>query len=383
VGRKRNCINYSAIIESNYFGSVSVEMTQANHPPHRILVDRTHGGTDRRGSLDFSTNINPLGPPPEAIEAYTHAVTRISSYPPPYPRVLEGQIAASLGIDSESILAANGNTQLIYLLARVLKLRSPWVVIPTFSEIANALVAAGSEPSPLLTREQDDFRLDLRDVHAALRSGADGIFLGRPNSPTGKLISLEEGAEIAVLCHRHDAWCVFDEAFIEFADDSRSLVQLACSSAKLLVLRSLTKIYAIPGLRLGYLVGNAKVVGRLRDAIEPWSVNVAAEAVALACLKVSASFLARTRNLVVTERRRIEDGLGRLARFRVFSSSANFIMAEVSSEKNRDDFGCYLRGKGIIVRDLSTLPGCGPGFYRFGIRTAQDNDKLIAAAANY
>ena len=112
------------------------------------------------------------------------------------------------------------------------------------------------------------------------RSGADAIFLGRPNSPTGKLISLEEGAEIAADCHRHDAWCVFDEAFIEFADDPPSLVQLGTASPKLLVLRSLTKIYAIPGLRVGYLVGESQVVRMLRDAIEPWSVIVAAEAVA-------------------------------------------------------------------------------------------------------
>ena len=207
MARKRNCINPYAFIESEHFRGVSVEMMQTNYPPYRLLVDRTHGGSDRQGFLDFSTNINPLGPPPEAIEAYHQAVKRISSYPPPCPRVLEAQIADSLKIDSECILAANGSTQLIYLLARVLKLRAPWVVIPTFSEIANALVAAGSDPSPLLTRSQGDFRLDLNNVDAALRSGADGIFLGRPNSPTGKLISLEEGTEIAALCHRHDAWC--------------------------------------------------------------------------------------------------------------------------------------------------------------------------------
>lgn len=353
------------------------------YPAQRLAVDRTHGGADREGLLDFSANLNPLGPPSEAIEAYNEAVTRISSYPPPYPRGLEARIADSLTVDSECILAANGSTQLIYLLARVLKLRSPRVVIPTFSEIANALVAAGSEPLPLLTRSESDFRLDPRDVHTGLGFGADGIFLGRPNSPTGTLINFEEAAEIAAQCERHDAWCVFDEAFIEFADDSRSLVQLASSSRKLLVLRSLTKIFAIPGLRLGYLVGNAKVVGRLRDAIEPWSVNVVAEAVALACLKVSADFIASTRDLMVIERRRIEDGLLRSGKFRVFSSSANFIMAEVSTEKNPGDFGRHLHGRGIIARDLTTLPGCGPGFYRFGIRTREDNEKLIAASADY
>jgi histidinol-phosphate/aromatic aminotransferase/cobyric acid decarboxylase-like protein len=118
-------------------------------------------------------------------------VTKISIYPPPYPRALEAVIADWLRIDAECVIAANGSTQLIYLLARVLNLRSPRVIILTFSEIANALAAAGSEPLPILTRSLNGFRLDPKDVHLALRSGAGGIFLGRPNSPTGNSISLK------------------------------------------------------------------------------------------------------------------------------------------------------------------------------------------------
>ena len=152
----------------------------------------------------------------------------------------------------------------------------------------------------------------------------------------------------------------------------------------MLVLRSLTKIYAIPGLRLGYLVGNSKIAGMLRDAIEPWSVNVVAEAVGLACLKVSDNFLTNTRDLIVTEQRQeSKTDFRPLEKFRVFSSSANFILAEALSEESRGDFGRYLHCNEIIVRDLSALPGCGPGFYRFGIRKQQDNEKLIAAAADY
>src|SRR5271167_1204561 len=106
-------------------------------PAFPLAVDRTHGGGDREGLIDFSVSLNPLGPPPEAIEAYKQAVANISCYPPPYPRALEALVAGWVGIDSQCVIAANGSTQLIYLLARVLKLRSPRIVIPTFSEIAN------------------------------------------------------------------------------------------------------------------------------------------------------------------------------------------------------------------------------------------------------
>lgn len=349
----------------------------------RLAIDRTHGGSAQGDVIDFSTSLNPLGPPAEAIEAYKLAAAGISLYPPPYPRNLESHIADWLGVDSESVLAGNGSTQLIYLLARVLKLRSPWVVIPTFSEIVNGLVAAGATALPIQTSPDKNFRLDPSAIHAALQNGADGIFLGRPNSPTGSLVSLEEAAEIVAQCHRREGWCVLDEAFIEFADDPRSVVDLIKPFSKLLVVRSLTKIFAIPGLRLGFLVGAAEHVAMLRAAIEPWSVNVAAEAVANACLNAPTSFIEGTRDLIARERGRIERGLTRLQKFRVFPSSANFIMIEVAGEDGAGDFARYLRSRSIVIRDLSALPGCGRGLYRLGIRASKDNDQFLAAVGDY
>jgi threonine-phosphate decarboxylase len=332
---------------------------------HRIqplAVDRTHGGIDQPGLIDFSTSLNPLGPPPEALQAYKMAVADISRYPPPYPRLLESHIAGWLGVDPDSVLAGNGSTHLIYLLTRVLNLRSASVALPTFSEIANALVAAASTVSPLYTSRENNFRLDPRAVSAALRNGADGIFFGRPNSPTGTLMNLDEAAEIVAQCDRHNAWCVFDEAFIEFADDRRSMIELIKPFSKLLVLRSLTKIFAIPGLRLGYLVGAANYV---------------------ACLGVSSSFIEKTRALVAMERSAIESGLSRSRKLRVYRSSANFIMLEVADEGGEGDFARHLRRTSIVIRDLGAPPGCGPGFYRLGIRAPEDNARLLAAAADY
>jgi threonine-phosphate decarboxylase len=353
------------------------------HQIQRLAIDRTHGGVDWVGMVDFSTSLNPLGPPPEALEAYKMAVADIYRYPPAYPRALESHIADWLGVDHDSVLTGNGSTHLIYLLARVLKLRSASVAVPTFSEIANAFVAAGSTASPLYTSRDKNFRLDPSAVHAALRNGADGIFFGRPNSPTGSLMSLDEAAEIIAQCHRHDAWCVLDEAFIEFADDRRSVIELIKPSSKLLVLRSLTKIFAIPGLRLGYLVGSANNLAMLRAAIEPWSVNVAAAAVARACLSVSSSFIEKTRDVIAQERSTIERDLSRSRKLRVFRSSANFIMVEVADEGSEGDFARYLQRSAIVIRDLGALPGCGPGFYRLGIRAPQDNARLLAAVADY
>ncbi|MBV8451374.1 MAG: histidinol-phosphate aminotransferase family protein [Deltaproteobacteria bacterium] len=346
-------------------------------------VDRRHGGTGPEGLIDFSTSINPFGPPPEALAACRDAVAKISIYPPPYPHALEKRIAAWLGINSKCVLAGNGSVQLLYLLARTLKFRSPWVVIPTFSEVVNALIAAGSTPLALHTTGEQHFRLTPTDISEALQHSADAVLLGRPNSPTGHLLSFEETADIAALCQQRDAWCVIDEAFIEFADDPRSAVELISSFPKLLVLRSLTKIFAIPGLRIGYVIGLPQTVCVLRDAIEPWSVNAVAIDVSSACLNVSPDFINSTREMIRSQRGKIEQELGRSKCFQVFPSSANFVIFKALAESHAGHFGQYLRAQGILIRDLCTLPGCGRGYYRIGVRKSVDNTRLLTAAASF
>jgi len=347
------------------------------------IIDRIHGGNCAEGLIDFSTSINPFGPPPEAVEAYGSAAARISEYPPSYPRALEERIASWLGISSDCVLAGNGSIQLLYLLARRLKLRSPCVVVPTFSEVANALIAADATPKALHTTSERDFRLTPADIGEALDSEVDAIFLGRPNSPTGYLLSFQDTADVVARCRRHDAWCVIDEAFIEFADDSRSTVELIGSSPKLLVLRSLTKIFSIPGLRIGYLIGLPQTIGRLREVIEPWSVNAVAIRVASACLEVSRDFIKRTRAMIRSQRGDIERKLDRPSRIQVFPSSANFVMFKVLAEREAGEFGRHMRSEGIMVRDLKTLPGCGPGYYRVAIRNPDDNARLVKAVGSF
>ncbi len=332
--------------------------------------------------IDFSTSLNPLGPPPAAIEAYRQAATRIGLYPRPYPRALEAHIGEWLGIDPECVLAGNGSTQLIYLVARELRLRLPAVVIPTFSEIGNALIAAGSNPTALETGAANQFRPQQEDLEHLLDSGADGIFVGRPNSPTGQLVNFQETCEIARLCDRCKAWCVIDEAFIEFADDPRSAIDLIRSFPRVLVLRSLTKIFALAGLRIGYLAGCPEVVKKLRDAIEPWSVNVAAEAAATACLEGSSDFVTRTRRLVSLERQKLEDKLARSAEVQLFRSAANFMMFRVK-ENEAGEFGRFMAHRGMVLRDLSALPGCGRGFYRIAMRLPEENARFLSAMTEY
>jgi threonine-phosphate decarboxylase len=342
-----------------------------------VPIDRVHGGATPRGAIDFSISVNPLGPPAAAIAAYHDALPRIATYPPAKSAMLEERLAEWLGVAKENVLAGNGTTQLIYLLARVLEPARPFVVVPTFSEIANALAGEGLPPEPIQLAPERDYRLDIRQIDDALAGHAGAIFFGRPNSPTGSTVVMTMVGEIASRCGRRGCWCVIDEAFVDFADPFESAVAIAAGNPRMIVLRSLTKSFAIPGLRLGCVVAAEEVLSALRDSIEPWSVNVVAESVGVACLEHANDYLKRTRELVARERAYLLESLRKIDGVRVFPSVANFLMLEVTGESGPGDFGRQLLNCGLAVRDLGTMPGCTPGLYRIGIRSHADNERLV------
>ncbi len=349
----------------------------------KVEIDRTHGGAAPPGVLDFSASLNPLGPPPQALAAYHAAAALIARYPPSYPGDLAARLARRHRVAPDNIVMGNGSTQLIHLLARTLRPRRPFVAIPTFSEIANAMIVAGAPPGAMLASRERGFAIGIDQADHALERGADAIFIGRPNSPTGAMLSLGDAAEIAARCSSRGCWCVFDEAFIDFAGEDHSAIHLAAEDSRVIVLRSLTKMFAIAGLRLGYLVAGRAVARRLREAIEPWSVNVVAERVGDACLDVAEEFAAQSRALIAAERSRLCRAFASIEGLHGFASSANFLMLEGAENGRGISFARHLLARGIAVRDLRDLPGCGPGAYRVAIRLREENDRLIAAARTY
>ncbi len=338
-----------------------------------IGFDRSHGGAPQSESLiDFSVSTNPFGPPPDVLAAYHKASATLAFYPESYAATLTAAIAHHLGVAPGNVLAGNGSIQLIYLIARVLRPTRPFVVIPTFSEIANSLMTIGTVPAPIRLRRESYFQIDRNDVEEAIAHGADAVFLGRPNSPTGSMVDLASVAAIAERC-----WCMIDEAFVEFADDPASAVALVKDYSRLIVIRSMTKLYAIPGLRLGYLVASPDVIAELARALEPWAVSGPATAVGLACLAQSDRWRGELRSTLKVERAYLEQQLGALPDVTVFPSNANFLMFEVSRP---EAFRIHMLQHGIMVRDLAALPGAGPGLFRIAARSRADNDRLIEAA---
>lgn len=354
------------------------EMTQPTHGGNvykiareqRVPVDRI---------VDFSASINPLGPPAAALGVIRSALKKIVHYPDPDCSELRQALAQQCDVDPDMILAGNGSTELIHLLPRALAIRSALIIGPTFEEYGRALMDAGSSVLYVHARREERFRPPLKEVLRQLcseRSRFDAVFLCNPNNPTGQVMSLQAVRELAEAIDRQQGWLIVDEAFIDYCH-TQSVVSMLRGHPRMIVLRSLTKFYAMPGLRVGYLIGASKVVKRLKDRQPPWSVSSLAQEVSSAILH-DHTYATQSRTFMKNERSRFTRGLRSLSSLRVYSSAANFLLIELPAGTGAGEVTDRLAAKRLLVRDCSTVPGLSLQMIRVAIRTARENQRLIA-----
>jgi len=354
------------------------------------MTQPTHGGNVYKVAqkqripveriMDFSASINPLGPPAAVLRAIRSALKQIVHYPDPDCRQLRQELAHQCGVDPDMILVGNGSTELIHLLPRALAIKSALIMGPTFEEYARALMEAGSSVQYVHARRTERFRPPLIDVlrqFSAKQSKFDAVFLCNPNNPTGQVMNRLAVRKLAEVVDRRQGWLIVDEAFIDYCQE-QSVVSMLSEHPRMMVLRSLTKFYAMPGLRIGYLVGASKVVDQLKDRQPPWSVNSLAQEVSRAVLHDHA-YATKSRTFMKSERSRLIRGLRSLSGLRVYSSAANFVLIELPASICAGEVTDRLASEKLLVRDCSTLPGLTAQMIRVAIRTANENRQLLAA----
>lgn len=333
--------------------------------------------------LDFSASVSPIGPPPGVWEALQRV--DLAAYPDPRCLVLREAISNHLSeartgtIGTECILAGNGSTEIIHLLARAYlspprpgTANTAFLFTPTYGEYAGACVVAGAATSCLDGRDRPDFRWDL--AQAARRIAAEKpslVFLCNPNNPTGVFLERQEVQALLEATYQAGALLVLDEAYISFAEnrwDSLGLVE----RGGVVVVRSMTKDYALTSLRVGYSVASQDVTARLDHFQPDWSVNGLAQAAALTAL-ADANYLPRARRAVAEAKDYLLDRLTGMG-FLVPPSSANFLLLRVGD-------GAAWRSKlmqqGLFVRDCTSF-GL-PEYIRIGIRSLPDCRRLVQA----
>ena len=373
---------------SAYSGSLAREF-RAVFDDARIKppLDRAHGGDIDAAArltganadeiIDFSASINPLGPPSSARKAFINSYKRVSCYPDPYGETLKQALAERHGLQSAEMLVGNGSTQLIYLLCAALRPRRALIVGPAFSEYGNALTLAGANTRLVSLDLDAGFRFSQRSLDA-WQKDKDILFLATPNSVTGQLIRRAEIENIARLALIRKSVVVIDEAFMDFVED-QSVKMLVRRNPFLIVLRSLTKYYALPGLRLGYLIGQARRIAQLATYQEPWSVNGPATDVALACLE-DERFAAKTERWLQRERTFVFNRLRTLEGLQPFASDVNFLLVKIAKPGiDALELRSFLLGKKILIRACNTFRHLGGNYFRVAVRHRKDNCRLLAA----
>jgi threonine-phosphate decarboxylase len=338
---------------------------------------------------DFSASINPLGPSPAVWQTITQSRQLLQHYPDPECWTLRHALASRWCRLPEHIVVGNGSSELIHALPRALGLGHLAVIGPTFSEYAEAMRRSGGQVTTILAERQQNYALPLdralrlMKVSESRRTGShaiDAIVLCNPNSPTGQACEAGAMMQVARAAERHRLWLIVDETFGEYYENG-SILSQASGLTRVIVLRSLTKFYGLPGLRIGYAIGQANVCRQLRGQQPPWSVNAIAQAAATAALQDD-GHARRSRSFMVRERARLTEWLAGLPGCVVFPSHANFILMELPAGWHARNVTAMLRRDGLLVRDCSVVPGLNSGSVRVAVRTRRENDRLVKALSD-
>jgi threonine-phosphate decarboxylase len=353
-------------------------MTDLPHrtPPHGGDVYQLARslGIELTDLLDFSANINPLGFPPGLGGAVQEAMREIVHYPDRRCLALRQDLAVYHHLTPEKILVGNGSTELLYLLARVLKPRRGLVVIPAFSEYEHALTVAGVPVAFQATTEAHNFAL-----HEVFQAQAgDLVFLAHPASPSGVLLNPELLLKVAADLDAAGAYLLLDEAFIDFVEEASFKSHLS-RFPRLMILRSFTKFFGIPGMRLGFLLGAPELVARLAGEQEPWSVNTMAQVMGRACL-ADQEYRAQTRTLIAQEREFLLSRLAALPGLTPFPSTVNYLLVKLNRPgATAASLREQMLAHRIVIRDASNFRGLDERFFRLAVRGRQENTRLLTA----
>ena len=341
---------------------------------------------DASDFCDFSASINPLGIPPAARRVLRSAINKVQHYPDPEGLTLVRAISERHRIAPENVLLGNGTVELIYAIPAALHVRRGLVIGPAFSEYARALGLSNAHVTSVLAHPAGNYHPPVQAVlermkpsrfsgSAKRRAPVEDVFLCNPNSPTGQSVSRNNVYGLLEAVKRQDGRLIVDETFVEFCE-KKSVIRRAVRDDSLLVLRSFTKFYGIPGLRIGYVVGTEKTLRAVRDRLPPWSVNTLAQEAALACLQ-DVRYKERTLRFFEKERPVFKRALERVPGFRVYPTSANFFLVELTGSLTSRQVQASLMERGFLVRDCSNYPGLHERMLRCAVRTSAENARLV------
>lgn len=344
--------------------------------------------------VDFSANINPLGPSQRGLDALNAQLRYISHYPDATNDDVLNAIADTYGMDKHQIIVGNGAAELLYAICRLPGYTGAFVPAPGFSEYKEALEASKIPVRDIFYRPREDdngkpyFEVPYLalETFAAELKGQDGriiVFLGNPNNPDGTLLDKDHIRTVASMLKDANSLLVLDESFIDFVgndplqDNEHSIRSLVNEFDNIIVVHSFTKFYAVPGLRIGAAFTNETLITQLQQYIPSWSVNTLAQAYTKAALN-DVDYIKRTKQELNEERAFMYNALDAIEGITVYPPSANFILFQVNQEGITANYiNEELKKYNMIVRNCDSYVGLTNHWVRIAIKDHDTNIKLV------
>jgi threonine-phosphate decarboxylase len=350
----------------------------------------THGGNiyhiertyhiPKNELYDFSSNINPIGIPRSVKQHIIDNLNLITAYPDPEYKDLYDALSLYTGTPREYILSGNGASQLIYTYMSILQPRSVLIVAPTFSEYSQALIGIKTVVEYFELREENGFLLNAERLCMQLAKGYDLLVICNPNNPTSTYIDQERMQKILYTTKQYNTHFLVDESFIDFLDEGISQ-SVFCLEKRLyqnlFIVHSLTKFFAIPGLRLGYAIcSNKRMTEEIKHAIGPWPINTMAALIGEKLLGLT-DFQYQSRQLIKEEKKKMYRDLQQFTWAGVYKPAVNFILVKLLGGMTALFLKRELLKYNILVRDARNFTFLDESFIRLAIKDRKSNDYLI------
>lgn len=324
--------------------------------------------------LDFSSNINPVGLIKNFKKIIIDSIDSVDKYPDPRYEGLKESIASYYNIESKNIILGNGGIQVIHNAIEFFDIQKALIIAPTFVEYEKALKRFSKNFEYYYLKESEDFTLNIEELFNFDMKDIDLVIICSPNNPTGQYLKKKDLLKVLMYLKRKNTKLMIDESFLDFVNEEESIISLVDTYDHFCVIRSLTKFFSVPGLRLGFLVtSHQKLIDNIKQYRESWVVNNFAVSIGKEVFKQS-NYINRTRNQMDRERAYLLKELNKFSFIKVYPTSANYILFKLLVDRPLKEM---FLDKGILIRHCNNYKGLSAKFYRVAIKERIHNNQLI------
>lgn len=332
--------------------------------------------------IDMSSNVNPLGTMPGLVPFLKDNIQAIGRLPEADSGTSVNAFAVRYDLDPDLVLAGNGTTQFIYSIPQALNTKKALILGPTYADYADACKMQKVGYSYLIAEESKSFVPDVNQIEDNI-SECDTVFICNPNNPTGALMP---ASELELLCKsRPDIYFVIDESYMPFVKSGEKKSMISLGLPNVIILNSMSKIFKIPGLRIGFLISSKKNIKKLEPFMMPWSVNGIAQTAVLYLMEKKDEvdhFIKKTRDFIEIERKVFIEKFKNTSSIKLFPSTTAFILARLFGNYKSENICSYMSQYKILIRDCSNFQGLSDRFIRISLKKRDINmraaDKILS-----